>query len=59
MKSHPDQTVLVVAHGTVISLFVSWLTGEDGYLLWDKLGLPSFLVLDVKSKALLKIENIP
>ncbi|MBK9926255.1 MAG: histidine phosphatase family protein [Anaerolineales bacterium] len=59
MRSYTEQTVIVVAHGTVISLFVSWLTGEDGYLLWNKLGLPSFLILDMKSKTCLKIENIP
>jgi hypothetical protein len=40
-------TVLVVSHGTVISLFVSRATGIDGFSLWRRLGLPSFVVLSL------------
>lgn len=58
LPSHANKNLVVVSHGTVISLFVSWLTGMDGYLLWKELGLPSFVVLDVQSKSLLKTENI-
>jgi broad specificity phosphatase PhoE len=58
LNSHVNKNLVVVAHGTVISLFVSWLTGLDGYLLWKELGLPSFVVLDIQSKVLLKTENI-
>lgn len=57
-KSHEDKNMVVVSHGTVISLFVSWLTGFDGYLLWKELGLPSLVVVDVQNKTLLKTENI-
>jgi len=53
-----DQTIVIVAHGTVISLYISWLTGYDGYELWKELGLPSFVVLDIQSKALIKTENL-
>jgi Fructose-2,6-bisphosphatase len=59
LKSYKDKTVIVVAHGTVISLFVSWLTGDNGYMLWQELGLPSFVVLDMQSRILLKTENLP
>ena len=58
LKTYEDKKLVIVAHGTVISLFVSWLTGQDGYLLWKELGLPSFASLDVQSKSLLKIQNI-
>jgi len=51
------KTILIVAHGTVISLFVSWLTGRPGYSFWKDLGLPSFVVLDLQSKTLLHMEN--
>jgi broad specificity phosphatase PhoE len=54
-----SENVIIVSHGTVISLFVSWLTGYDGHLLWQELGLPSFVVLDMQSRALLKTENLP
>ena len=53
-----DKTVVIVAHGTVISLFVSRLTGISDLLLWHELGLPSFLVIDVQSAALIERENI-
>ena len=59
VDSHTGKTILIVAHGTVISLFVSWLTAYDGYLLWKELGLPAFVVLDLQSKILLKTENLP
>jgi len=51
------KTILIVSHGTVISLFVSWLTGQSGYSFWKELGLPSFVVLDLQSKTLLQMEN--
>ena len=59
LNVHKDDTVLLVSHGTVISLFVSWLTGCDGYALWHELALPSFVVLDLSSRTLLKTENLP
>lgn len=58
LGSSNAETVLIVAHGTVISLYVSWLTGINGYSIWQKLGLPSFVVLDMRSKTLLRTENI-
>ena len=58
LEASDSETALIVAHGTVISLFVSWLTGINGYSIWQELGLPSFVVLDMQSKALLQIENI-
>jgi 2,3-bisphosphoglycerate-dependent phosphoglycerate mutase len=58
MKAHADKRIAIVSHGTVISLFVSWMTGFDGYSLWEALGLPSFVVLDVINKKLLETVNI-
>jgi len=58
LESHKGRNLVIVSHGTVMSLFVSWLTRMDGYQLWKKLGLPSFMVLDMLDQQLLKIENI-
>lgn len=58
MNLYDGKRMAIVAHGTVISLFVSWLTGVDGYLFWKDLGLPSFVLLDTKNKKLLEIVNI-
>lgn len=38
-------TGVVVAHGTVISLFCALRASVGGYALWGRLGLPSFVVL--------------
>jgi len=45
LAGHPGGDVVVVAHGTVISLFVAHRTGVDAFDLWRRLGLPSFVVL--------------
>ena len=53
-----DKTVVIVAHGTVISLFVSRLTGISDWSLWNDLALPSFIVVDVQTATLIERENI-
>lgn len=58
LQLYNDKNMAIVSHGTVISLFVSWLTRMDGYLLWEELGLPSFVVIDIQNRQLLKTENI-
>jgi broad specificity phosphatase PhoE len=58
LDCHPNETVVIVAHGTVISLFVSSLTGISGWSLWSELGLPSFVAIDVQSNTLITRENI-
>lgn len=55
---YAGKQMAIVAHGTVISLFTSWLTGVDGYLFWEDQGLPSFVVLDMQNKRLLETINI-
>lgn len=59
LDSYPDQSIVIVAHGTVISLFVSQVTGCEVFPLWRELGLPSFVVLDLQSGVLLETVNIP
>lgn len=59
LDHHSDTTVVIVAHGTVISLFVSRLTGISDQLLWNELALPSFIVIDVHAATLIDRENIP
>ncbi len=47
LSSHAGETVVVVAHGTVISLFVARYAQVSPFSWWQKLGLPSFVVLDL------------
>jgi broad specificity phosphatase PhoE len=58
LKKYRNETVVVVAHGTVISLFVSRLKGLSEFSLWNELGLPSFVVLDMQSETMIAKENI-
>ena len=57
LNYHANKTIVIVAHGTAISLFVSRLTGIPDLSLWNELGLPSFLVLDMQSNSLIEREN--
>lgn len=57
VKWHIGKTVGIVAHGTVISLLVSRLTGISDFELWKELGLPSFVVLDLDAKKIIAREN--
>lgn len=58
LESNKNQTVAVVTHGTVISLFVSRLIDVSAFTLWKELGLPSIVVLDMQAKSILVKENI-
>lgn len=49
------EDVILVSHGTVIALFVAAHAGFDGFALWKRLGLPSFVVLDRASLALERV----
>lgn len=52
LYKHERKTVVVVSHGTAISLFVSRLTGSSDFDLWNMLGLPSFIAMDLHSNTL-------
>jgi broad specificity phosphatase PhoE len=58
LQAYPDKTIAIVAHGTVISLFVSRITGISDLLLWNELGLPSFVVIDMESHTRIARENV-
>jgi broad specificity phosphatase PhoE len=55
LADRPNDNLAIVAHGTVISLFVARQTGLDGFSLWQRLGLPSFVVLSLPDLNLVKV----
>jgi broad specificity phosphatase PhoE len=55
LAHHPGQNVAIVAHGTVISLFVAQKTGMASFPLWQRLGLPSLVVLSLPDFKLEKV----
>jgi broad specificity phosphatase PhoE len=58
LSAHTGKTIVIVTHGTVISLFVSRLTGSSDLEIWSKLGLPSFVAIDLHSSTLIVRSNI-
>lgn len=58
LNTYKDKTVVIVTHGTVISLFLSRLMGVDGMSLWNELGLPSFIAMDLHSSTVIVRNNI-
>jgi broad specificity phosphatase PhoE len=47
LETYPDQTLAVVAHGTVITLFVAQTNLFEPFGFWNKLTLPSMVVLSL------------
>ena len=58
LNEHTNKTIVIVSHGTVISLFVSRLTGSSDFELWNMLGLPSFIAMDLHSNTLIVRDHI-
>ncbi len=50
-----DRDEIVVAHGTVIALYVSRVAGIDPYPLWRSLELPSYVVLSLPDRRRIEI----
>ena len=55
LSERESGNVVIVAHGTVISLYVASHTDSDPFELWQRLGLPSFVVLSIPEIDLLEI----
>jgi broad specificity phosphatase PhoE len=58
LSENKKSKIAIVAHGTVIALFVSRLTGKSGFKIWSELEMPCFVVLDMQSKKLVALQNI-
>lgn len=59
IAAHAAGNLAIFAHGTVISLFVANAAGVAPFGLWQRLGLPSFVVLTLPELQLVEIvENM-
>ena len=47
VAAHPEGNIAIVTHGTVLALFAAHRAGVDGYQLWRRMQLPSYLVFTV------------
>ncbi|MCW5850422.1 MAG: histidine phosphatase family protein [Anaerolineae bacterium] len=55
LAQFPGEALVVVAHGTVISLFVARHAGVEAFDLWRRLDLPSVVVLDWPTATVLEV----
>jgi broad specificity phosphatase PhoE len=51
----PTGNIIIISHGTVMTLFVAHHTGLAAFPLWQRLGLPSFIVLTLPAFGLVQI----
>ena len=58
LKRHHESNIVVVTHGTVLTLFVSRAVGLEPLPLWRSLGLPALVVLSLPELDLLSVEAI-
>jgi broad specificity phosphatase PhoE len=49
IEQYPQKNIGIVAHGTVISLFVARAAGVEPFVFWKQLGLPSFVVFSLST----------
>lgn len=55
LDQHPDKTIVIVSHGTVISLYAAQVAGIDPFPLWQRLHLPSYIVLSRPDLEILEV----
>jgi broad specificity phosphatase PhoE len=55
VEANSGKNIAIVAHGTVISLFVSRACGMEPFALWKSLGLPSCVIIDQETGEVIKV----
>src|SRR5437588_121956 len=50
-----EPALIVVAHGTVITLLVAGWCGVEPFPLWERLGLPSYVVLELPERRIVEV----
>lgn len=55
LDQRPDETLAIVCHGTVISLYAAQVAGIDPFPLWQRLDLPSYVVFSRPELELLEV----
>ena len=58
LKQYPDDTLAIATHGTVLSLYLAHMSGDNVYEIWESLGLPAYIVVNMDTSTIEKIINI-
>jgi broad specificity phosphatase PhoE len=51
----PGETLALVTHGTVMSLFAGKVLREDAQTIWSKLGMPAYIVFSIPDHELMEM----
>ena len=54
-RAHRGRRLCVVAHGTVIALHLERVYGADGWSTWKALDVPSYVVVERRTKAIVEV----
>ncbi len=57
LEKYPDSNIAIVAHGTVITLFVATHAQIEPFAFWKGLGLPSFVVMERSGLEVVEVVN--
>ena len=58
LERYKDKNVGIVAHGTVITLFVAAHAKIEPFAFWKRLGLPSFVVMSLPDLELVEVNTL-
>ena len=54
LADYAGKTVIVVTHGTVMSLFLAQAAGVEPVEFWESLGMPAYVILDLPEFKIVK-----
>jgi broad specificity phosphatase PhoE len=58
LERYTDENVVIVAHGTVITLFVAAHAAIEPFMFWKRLGLPSFGAMSRPGLELVELDTL-
>jgi broad specificity phosphatase PhoE len=55
VEAHAEGNVAIVAHGTVIALYLAKHSQRNGFELWRAMGLPSYAVMELPGREVVEV----
>lgn len=56
-KNHPAETIAIVSHGRVLSMYLGNVMSKEPEIIWEALGMPAYAVLAWESKIIKTVVN--
>lgn len=57
IEQHPDQTLAITTHATVLSMYLGHILQRDPVEIWNAMRMPAYAVLSLPEKNLVKLVN--